>query len=185
MAEKIIWDVNSPNPENSANLDAIAQWWMDLNDNEIIFAQRLIPETGQASEMNWESQRFDERSLVQQPRVGGITLYWRKPDAEEERSLTPAKLELNRDRQELYIYSQAQRNLVIRVTKCEEVYQTYTLSDPQIAGAEMRDRYILLFRDADQKIEVKLTLDRQSVEKLNRILTPTDRSAISLDKQDS
>jgi hypothetical protein len=185
MAEPLIWELNRSHPDNGANLEIIQQWWCDLNDREIIFAQRLIPETNQVSDINWEAQRFDERATIQQARIGGITLYWRNPNSERERSLTPAKLELDRDRQQLYIYSQSQPNLVIRITKCEEVYQTYTLNSPKIAGAKMGDRHILLFQDDDQKLEIKLTLDRQNVDTLNTILAPIDRSAIPLDKQDS
>lgn len=185
MSNKVIWELNNPNPDNSTNFETVSQWWLKLENQEITFAQRLLPDTNRPEDINWDAQRFDETLTLTQTRVGGITLYWHSPKSEKERSITPTKLELDLDREQLYIYSKAQQNLVIRVTKPKLVYQTYNLENPKIAGAKIGDRVILLLQDEAQQIEVKLTLDSQSVAKLKSILPPSDANSISLQKPDA
>jgi len=185
MSNQVIWELNSPNPDNSTNFETASQWWLELENQEIIFAQRLLPATNQAEDANWEAQRFDEKLTLTQTRVGGITLYWHSPKSEQERSITPTKLELNTDKQQLYIYSQAQQNLVIRITKPQTIYQSYNLENPKIAGAKMGDRVVLLLQDEAQNIEVKLTLNSENVAKLKTILPSDNTNSIPLQKPDA
>lgn len=185
MSNKVTWELNNPNPDNSMNFETVSQWWLELENQEIIFAQRIMPATNNPEDINWEAQRFDEKLTLTQTKVGGITLYWHTPKSEQERSITPTKLELDVDKQQLYIYSKVQQNLVIRVTKSQSVYQTYNFNNPQIAGAQIGDRVVLLLQDEAQQIEVKLTLDSQSVAKLQSILPPSDANSIALQKPDA
>jgi len=107
MEAKIIWQQNSDNPANGSNFATIQQWWANLNDKKIAWRQRLIPESGDVSQLHWESQRFDEVFKLESPQIRGITLYWYKPDGNSERSTTPRKLELDTQQQQLYIYPQS------------------------------------------------------------------------------
>ncbi|MEC4854093.1 MAG: hypothetical protein SAJ12_24185, partial [Jaaginema sp. PMC 1079.18] len=100
-------------------------------------------------------------------------------------SITPTKLELDVDRQQFYIYSKTQQNLIIRITKTQPTYQTYNLNNPKIAGAQIGDRMVLLFQDEAQNIEIKLTLDSQNLTKLQNIISPVDTPTISLQKPDN
>ncbi|MEC4803072.1 MAG: hypothetical protein SAJ72_02325 [Jaaginema sp. PMC 1080.18] len=185
MANKITWELNNTNPDNSTNFDTVSQWWLALENQEIAFAQRLLHDTNQAEDVNWEAQRFDETLTLTQTRIGGITLYWHSPKNEQERSITPTKLELDVDRQQFYIYSKTQQNLIIRITKTQPTYQTYNLNNPKIAGAQIGDRMVLLFQDEAQNIEIKLTLDSQNLTKLQNIISPVDTPTISLQKPDN
>ncbi|NEQ23335.1 MAG: hypothetical protein F6K28_30115, partial [Microcoleus sp. SIO2G3] len=115
MQPRTVWQQNSDNPENRMNFAIIQQWWTNLNDKKIAWRQRIIPQTGDVSQLDWELQRFDEVFKLQAPQIRGITLYWRKVDNERERNTTPRKLELDTQSQQLYIYPQSQQELVIRV----------------------------------------------------------------------
>jgi hypothetical protein len=166
MPTKIVWQQNSNNPENASNFDIIQQWWSNLNAQNILWQQRLIPESGNLQEINWEVQQFDEKFALQLPEIRGITLYWYKPQSTVERNITANKLEFDTVRQQLYIYPQSQPQLVIRAGKPEIIYQTIELKDPLIAGTSIGDNCVLLLRDAKQQVEVKLTLSRSSIGKL-------------------
>lgn len=170
MQPKILWQQNSDNPENGNNFATIQQWWTSLNDKKIAWRQRLVPQTGDISELDWEPLRFDEVFKVQTPQIRGITLYWRKPDTEQERSTTPRKLELDTDTQQLYIYPQSQKELVIRVGIPEIVYQKIELTNPQWQGTNAGENYILTLRDKQQQLEVKLTLSADNLAQLKEQL---------------
>lgn len=169
MSKKIVWQQGSSNSNNVSNLAEISQWWSTLNAKEIIWQQRLIPERGDESVIDWDAQRFDEKFAIAMPQIRGITLYWQKPNSNLELDTTPKKLELDTSNQQLYIYPQSQSQLVIRITLPQVIYQTIELQNPQIAKTLIGDHYVILFRDAQQKIEVKLTLDRQNFQKLQEI----------------
>ncbi len=171
MQPKILWQQNSDNPENGNNFATIQQWWTSLNDKKIAWRQRIIPETGNVSELDWEPQRFDEVFKLQTPQIRGITLYWRKPDANQERSTTPRKLELDSDRQQLYIYPQSQKELVIRVGIPEIVYQKIAIANPQWQGTKAGENYILTLRDQQQQLEIKLTLTPANLAQLKQQLS--------------
>jgi hypothetical protein len=170
MQLNIIWQQNSDNPDNSSNFATIQQWWASLNDQKIAWRQRLIPETGHVSDLDWEPQRFDEVFKLQTPQIRGITLYWRKPDSQQERSTTPRKLELDFHRQQLYIYPQSQQELVIRVGVPEIVYQKVEITNPQWQGTRAGNNYVLTLRDNQKQLEVKLTLTPDNLEKLKEQL---------------
>ncbi|MBE9127708.1 MULTISPECIES: hypothetical protein [unclassified Coleofasciculus] len=166
MQPNIIWQPNSDNPENSNNFAKINKFWTSLNDRKIAWQQRLIPASENTSEINWEPQRFDEVCKLQNPQLRGITLYWRKPDSEEERSTTPHKLELDIQQLQLYIYPQSQKNLVIRVGIPETVYQKIELANPQWESSKAGENHILILRDKQQQIEVRVMLSPDNRDKL-------------------
>jgi hypothetical protein len=166
MQPKIIWQQNSDNPENGNNFAIIQQWWASLNDKKIAWRQRLIPSTGDVSQLDWEPQRFDEVFKLQTPQMRGITLYWRKQDSDQERSTTPRQLELDERSQQLYIYPQSQKELVIRVGIPEIIYQKISITNPQWEGTNVGENYILTLQDKLQQLEVKLTLTPENLAQL-------------------
>jgi hypothetical protein len=161
MQTTITWQQGSSDPENTTHLATIRDWWAGLDGQEIIWRPRqLVPPTIVASELNWEAQRFDERFVVTQPQLRGITLYWRKPEIQDERSTTPHKLELDQLRQQLYVFPQSQKELVIRIGLPELVYQKVDLNDPrwEYDAAEQK----LTLKDDRQLLEVRLHLSPES-----------------------
>ncbi|NEP13058.1 MAG: hypothetical protein F6K14_23205 [Symploca sp. SIO2C1] len=169
MEPLIIWQQNSDNPENGSNFATIQQWWANLNNQQIAWRQRLIPQVGNVREIDWEAQRFDEEFKLQSPQIRGITLYWYKPETEQERSTTPYKLELDTQHQQLYLYPQSQPELVIRVGIPQIVYQKIEITNPQCVGTKVGENYVLLLRDKQQQLEVKLTLSPSHFEQLSVI----------------
>jgi hypothetical protein len=170
MQATTIWQQGSDNPDNGNNLAIIKQWWTNLNDKKITWRQRIIPQSGNVSELNWEPQRFDEAFKLQTPQIRGITLYWRKPDNEQERSTTPRRLELDPHSQQLYIYPQSQKELVIRVGTPEIIYQKIEVKNPEWQGTNTGDNYLLTLRDNQQKLEIKLTLTPENIAQLKQQL---------------
>src|ERR671933_1039959 len=170
MQEKIIWLQGSNNPENGNNLVTIKQWWTSLHDKKITWRQRLIPQTEDVSALDWEPQRFDEVFKIQTPEIRGITLYWHKPDPEQERSTTPRKLELEKESQQLYIYPQSQKGLVIRVSTPEVIYKKIEVKNPQWQGTNIGENYILILRDEQQKLDIQVTLSPANLEQLKENL---------------
>jgi hypothetical protein len=179
MSQTNTWTSGSANPDNEANLAQISQWWRSLNGQRILWKQRPIPDSGLASEINWETtEQFDEQFLPNSADLRGITLFWRKntpslvSQPEEERSLTPNSLEFDPFAQHLYINSGSGRNYQIRVTLPQVVYKTLTLDNPQITSlVRPSGEVVILLRDLDQKLEIRVDLsllNRQSLqEKLN------------------
>jgi hypothetical protein len=174
MSQTIIWTSGSANSDNEANLAQIANWWRSLAAQQIIWKQRPIPDSGKTSEINWETtEQFDEQFVPTSIDLRGITLYWRKnmpsvvsiPD--EERSLTPYSLEFDPFDQHLYINSGSGRNYQIRVTLPQIAYRTFTLDNPQLTSlVRSTGEVVLLLRDPEQKLEIRLDLsasDRQSL----------------------
>ena len=170
MQAKTIWQQGSDNPDNGNNFAIIKQWWANLNDKKVAWRQRLIPQSGNVSELDWEPQRFDEVFNLRSPQIRGITLYWQKPDSEQERSTTPRKLELDLSSQHLYIYPQTQKELVIRVGVPELIYQKLELKNPEWQGTNAGEIYILTVRDKQQKLEIQLTLTPDNLAQLKQQL---------------
>lgn len=166
----ITWQQGNTTPENAENFATISQWWTNLNGKAIAWRQRIIPESGNVRDLNWETQQFDEKFTLIMPSVGGITLYWYKPDSEEKRSTTPVKLELDPEREQLYIYPQSQKQLVIRVARQDILYKSIELKNPQVAGKRTGDQCILLLRDSDSQLEVSVTLTAEKIQALKQIL---------------
>ncbi len=170
MEAKIVWQQGSDNPNNSSNFATIKEWWTNLNDKKIAWRQRIISQTGDVSQLDWEPQRFDEVFKLETPQIRGITLYWRKPEIKQERSTTPRKLELDTHSQQLYIYPQSQKELVIRVGVPEIIYQKIALTNPQWQGSRAGEGYILTLRDKQQQLEIKLTLSAENLAQLKEQL---------------
>ncbi|MEG4317833.1 MULTISPECIES: hypothetical protein [unclassified Microcoleus] len=167
MQLKTVWQSGSNDPENSNNLDNISQWWRNLNGKEISWVERLIPQIGGLNEIHWQPQRFDETFVIVNPQIREDTLYWYKPDSPLERNNTVDKLELDNLQQQLYLYPQLESELVIRVGIPEVKYQTLELKNPEIAWAE--DNTLLLW-EADQELEIKISLSPENIAKLKELL---------------
>lgn len=168
MNNKIIWLANSPNPDNTENFNQIRQWWESLADQKILFSQRLLPENENTEILDWTPQKFDNEFKLLSPRVGGITLYWQQPNTDTEHSITVRKLELNSTTSELFIYSQSQQDIVIRVTPAQEKYDTVEINFPQIAATQIGENYFILLRDTEKKVEVKLKLTPVQLDRMVR-----------------
>lgn len=169
MQGKIIWQQSSTKPENPNNLALISQWWRSLANQKITFAQRMIPQSGELDELNWDIQRFDEVFELKNPDLRGITLYWRKTDSEQERNTMPHQLVLDTRRQQLYIFPQSQKQLVMRVELPQIVYQTIEVKNPQIEYSFLGE-HILTLRDVQQRLEVKITLSEDTLSQLKQQL---------------
>ncbi|NES76236.1 MULTISPECIES: hypothetical protein [Okeania] len=166
MQLKTIWQLGSNNPENPNNLDTIRQWWAAIADTEITWRQRLIPASGDITELDWEPQRFDEIFEIATPEIRGITLYWRKPNSPTESNTTVQKLELNHTSQELYIFPKSQQQLVIRVALPEVKYQRIEINNPAV----LVEKNIILFQDATQLLEVQIKLTPEQLNQLKEKL---------------
>ncbi len=170
MQGKIVWQQGSTNPENASSLVFLSEWWSDLANKKVAFVQRLIPESGEMGEVNWEPQRFDEVFELKTPEIRGITLYWRKRDSERERNTTPYELVLDTYRQQLYLFPQSQKQLVIRVGLLETFYQQIEMTDPQLDYSLSGQNHILTLRDSQQQLEVKVTLSPNNLSELRQQL---------------
>lgn len=168
MQVKTVWEQGSSDPSSADNFATISQWWSSLNGKEITWRQRLIPETGNVADQNWEPQRFDETFLLELPEVRGITLYWRKPDVKEERNTTPHKLELDQLQQQLYIYPQSQRGVVIRVALPQVVYQQVKMNQPQLTVLKAAGQSMLSIRDESQRLEIQVSLSPEQMTQLQQ-----------------
>lgn len=168
MEGKIIWQQGSSKPDNLNNFAFISQWWSNLAGKEVTFAQRLIPQSGEVDELNWEPQRFDEVFELQNPQMRGITLYWRKIDSPQDRNTTAHQLVLDTRRQQLYIFPQSQKQIVIRVALPQIVYETIELKNPQLEYSPSGQNHLLTLRDEDQKLEVKVTLSPEHLNQLKQ-----------------
>lgn len=163
MSELIIWQLDSNNSQKAIQFKQIEQWWQELNLKQVSWQQRLITDTG---EINWKPQRFDENITLEMPQIRGITFYWHKFTFEDERSITPKKLVLDPLAQTLDIYPQSQSSLVIRISKLGVIYQKFELTDPLIVSKLTENETILLLRDKQQKLEIKINLSQNSVKQL-------------------
>ncbi len=158
---RIVWQQGSSNPDNVVNFNDICQWWGSLSKKEVAWAQRLIPEDNNVNQIDWQTQRFDEKFMIQTPEIRGITLYWYKLGDNAQRNLTPKKLELDLTKGQLYIYPASQAQVVIRIAIPQVKYQVVDLNNPQIAANSGEENFLLLLRDSQQKIEVKLNLSSE------------------------
>ncbi len=166
MEPKTIWQYGSSNPDNGDNLETIRQWWGRLADEKVSWQQRLIPDSGDLEAIDWEAQRFDEEFVLTSPSLRGITLYWRKPGSPDERNTTAERLELDSNRQKLYVFPQSQKQLVVRVGVPELKYDKIALKNPEIVVEEGA----IAFRDNRQLVEVKISLSEEGLEELKEKL---------------
>lgn len=170
MQDKMVWQQGSTNPENVSNFTFISQWWTGLANKEITLAQRLMPQSGEVDKLDWQPQRFDEVFEMRNPQIRGITLYWYKPDSQQERNTTPHQLVLDTRRQQLYIFPQSQKQLVIRVGLPEILYEVIEIKDPQWQYSSVSNNHILTLRDIQQQLEVKVTLSLDNFNQLKEQL---------------
>lgn len=159
MNNKITWQAKTENPDNLSNLQLITQWWANLDATPVKLAQRLIPDSGNLDEINWETQRFDEEFTLYSPQLRGITLYGKKQGEEKEFGYTPHKLELDTDFQQLDIYLQSQSHLIIRFTINTIQYPTISLSEVEIVSNPSGKNHVILLRNHEQKIDITFSLN--------------------------
>lgn len=170
MQIKTVWQLGSTDPENANYFATINQWWASLKGKDVTWRQRLIPQSGNVMELNWDLQRFDERFQIIDPQIRGTTLYWHKPDSPQERNTTVSKLEFDNLHQQLYIFPQSQKDVVIRVGIPEIVFQTLTMSHPQVTVANVGSDRILVLKDEQQQLEIKATLTAEALNQLKQQL---------------
>ncbi|MEM6614709.1 MAG: hypothetical protein AAF652_21200 [Cyanobacteria bacterium P01_C01_bin.72] len=166
MSNDLIWQQNSSNLKNKASLDAIASWWSELEGKEVAWQQRLLPDSGDVSNLDWQAQKFDEKLILATPEMRGITLYWHINQGQDERNITPSKLNLNPTQQRLYIFPQSQSQVVISVSLPQAVYEKINLQNPQLAATVKNNQGIILLRDKTTKKEVKVTLSPEQISQL-------------------
>ncbi len=171
MQLKLLWQYGSSDPDNGNTFATISQWITNLNGKDITWRQRLVSPAIPAAELDWELQRFDEQYVVIQPEMRGITLYWRKPDNNQERSLTVQKLELDTLRQQLYLYPQAQPDVVIRIGLPQVVYQKLSLKNPDWQLVTAGTSYALIAKDAAQQVEVQILMTAENLQVLQQQLS--------------
>lgn len=166
MNNILIWQQNSDDLSNADHLKAIAQWWLNLNGKEIAWQQRLFSPHGDLHNLDWQPQKFDEKFILQAPQLKGITLYWRSNKIADERNITALKLQLDPTQQELLIVPQSQSQVVIKISLPGVVYQKVNIINPQVAATTKEDGGTILLRDEAQKLEIKVTLDRDKLDLL-------------------
>jgi hypothetical protein len=175
MNNNLIWQPNNNDPSNADNLQAIAQWWSNLNGKEVSWQQRLIPANGDPEGLDWQPQKFDEKLILQTPQLRGITLFWRSQKSADERNITPSKLQLDLTRQQLYVIPQSQSQVVIKISLPEIVYEKLNLLNPQIAATVRNNQGVILLRDEAQQLEITVTLDSARLSQLlQRLQTAKD-----------
>lgn len=165
----ITWLQGGSAPDNGKSFEIIRDWWDNLTGKEVIVSQRLIPDDGDTSRINWEPQKFDDQLVMFNTEMRGITLYWQKTFSEDERSFTPAKLELDKIQENLYIYPQSQPKVVIRVGIPNVRYTTLSMKEPELSITESGGERILLMRDRDRQIAVKLPLTPNTLTRLQEL----------------
>ena len=170
MNNILTWQQNSSQLNNADNLKAIAQWWFDLNGKEISWQQRLIPPGVNLSDIDWQPQKFDERFVIQATQLRGITLYWHNHKIADERNITPTMMQLDLTQQQLLIVPQSQSQVAINIGLLGVVYQKIDLVNPQMAATTKNSRGIILLQDETQKLEIRVTLDRDRLELLRDCL---------------
>jgi hypothetical protein len=169
MHIRTVWQQGSNNPDNASNFARISQWWTDLHGKEVTWRQRLLPPSGQVVDLDWEPQRFDEVFLISHPSVRGITLYWHKPNSPDERNTTVHKLELDHLQQQLLIYPQSQKTIVIQVGLPQVVYQQVTLKQPKWSTQTLEGQQFLILQDEAQRLEIHVPLDAESLSQLKNL----------------
>ena len=166
MKTNLVWQQHNGAADNRENLEVIATWWSNLSGKEVAWQQRLVPVSGDLSEIDWQPQQFDKKLVLNNLQLRGITIYWREGNSETEHNITAGKLQLDTIEQNLYIYPQSQSQVVICVSIPQIVYQKIDLNHPQIAATIKGDNCLLLLRDKEQKLELKISIDRSKMKQL-------------------
>ncbi|MEM7591343.1 MAG: hypothetical protein AAF383_07460 [Cyanobacteria bacterium P01_A01_bin.83] len=179
MNNDLIWQQNSLQSDNRDNLNAIAQWWSSLAGQEITWQQRLIPDSKDLQDIDWQPQKFDEHLVLDSAQIRGITLFWHSPKALTERNLTPNKLQLNLPNQTLYIFPQSQSQVLVKVSLPKIIYHKLNLSNPHLAATIKDGQGIILLRDEIKKLEITVTLNQPQIAQLLESLQIKDNHSMS------
>lgn len=162
----ILWEAQSQAPENAKNLTIITNWWKSLDKKSVLWKQRLIPEHG---EIDWDPQKFDDTFVCVDPDVRGITLYWKKEAGEEEKNLTPVKLEFSPTQQHVFVYPETKQDVIISVEVPGVVRETLQMKNPAWFSERLTDEadtvtgYRLVIHDTTSLIEVQIEMDEGSL----------------------
>ena len=70
----------------------------------------------------------------------------------------------------MYVYPQSQKEVAIRLGLPEVIYQTIELTNPQLEYGKKGENHVLTLRDAQQKLEVKVTLHPENFKQLKQQL---------------
>lgn len=171
MESTITWILGSTDPDAEANLARISQWWSSLAGQEIIWQQRPVNENTKRLEIDWGKQSPDEIFAIQTPTLRGITLYWFKPNSEEERNITVSHIQLDMHNQQLDVLPSSGRNYQLRITLPKIVYQKIQVTDPQFGSLlQPNGEAVLLFRDEAQRLEIQIDLSTANVALLKQKL---------------
>ena len=169
MTSKVTWYQDSGDPDSAAAFEQIRQWWEALNGKEVIWQQRMISGTADWSQIDWNSQRFDERFFVKNPTIRGITLYWTKASQSDlEQNSTPHRLELDPEAQQLYVFPLSQQGLVLRVSLVQLEYRTLRLANPTIEHQVSQGNFILTLKDPNQLLAIQVTMNPETLLALKR-----------------
>lgn len=175
MSDNLLWRLHSDDLNNADNLAAIAQWWTDLQGKEIFWQQRLLTDNQDLTALYWQPQKFDEKLTIYEPQLRGVTIFWRNHPTGSERNITASQLNLDLKEQKLYIYPQSQSQVVICVSLPVIAYQQLKLVNPQIAASNNPQGCVILLRDREQRLDVKINLDRQHLMQLLDNLNTTEK----------
>lgn len=171
MESTITWTLGSTDPDAEANLARIAQWWVSLASQEIIWQQRPINENTDREAIDWSKQALDENFAIQNPTLRGITLYWYKPNSPEERNISVSYLKLDLFNQQLDVLPSSGRNYQLRIALPKIVYQKIQVSDPQFGSlTQPNGDVVLLLRDENQRLDIQINLNAVNVALLQQKL---------------
>lgn len=171
MESTITWTLGSTDPDAEANLARIAQWWVSLASQEIIWQQRPINENTDREAIDWSKQALDENFAIQTPTLRGITLYWYKPNSPEERNISVSYLKLDLFNQQLDVLPSSGRNYQLRITLPKIIYQKIQVADPQFGSlTQPNGDVVLLLRDENQRLEIQINLNAVNVALLQQKL---------------
>ncbi len=167
----VVWRYGDPAPTNPTHFETISQWWSRLAGQTVTWRQRLMDQTADPRQLDWEVERFDEQFVCQDAAVRGISLYWHKAGQEAERNSTPEKLELDTLHQHLYIYPKSQPDLVIRVGLPEVTYQTIKIDVSESKVAAKPGGCTISVWDKTQGVKVDMTLSAAQLATLKQQLS--------------
>ena len=162
--ERYVWSQGSPDPDAATSFQDIQNWWTALQGKEILWQQRMLNGLDEVSQLDWSSQRFDERFYIKDPQVRGITLYWSKTNQpDQSQNTTPSRLELDPVNQHLYVFPQSQQVLVLRITLPQVAYENITVKNPQISLGTVDNYSVLTLKDDAKCIKVQVLLSPEAL----------------------
>lgn len=175
MESTITWQLGSTDPDAEANLARIAQWWVSLAGQEIIWQQRPITDNTNREAIDWSKQALDETFTIQNPSLRGITLYWYRPNSPDERNISVGYLQLDLFNQQLDVLPSSGRSYQLRITLPKIVYQKIQLDDPQFGSlTQPNGDTVLLFRDEKQRLEIQINLSAINTNLLQQKISSTN-----------